>query len=80
MRRAIALVAATGVALLAFAGPAAAHPPADLSWPEKIPALILLAALLFVGFWPKSLTGPINAALTPAAAAPARVVPSAPSL
>ncbi len=64
----------------ALAKVTAAHPPADLSWQEKIPALILLAALLFVGFWPKSLTGPINAALTPAAAAPARVVPSAPSL
>jgi NADH-quinone oxidoreductase subunit M len=41
----------------------AQHPPADLRWSEKIPALILLAALLFVGFWPKSLSTPINAAL-----------------
>jgi NADH-quinone oxidoreductase subunit M len=45
----------------------AAHPPTDLRWNEKIPALILLAALLFVGFWPKSLSTPINEALTPAA-------------
>lgn len=44
----------------------AAHPPADLRWSEKLPALILLAALLFIGFWPKSLTTPLNAALHPA--------------
>ena len=36
------------------------NPPADLRWAEKIPALILLAALLFVGFWPKSLSTPLN--------------------
>ena len=39
------------------------HPTVDLRWPEKFPALILLAALLLVGFWPKSITEPINAAL-----------------
>lgn len=56
----------------ALAKVAAAHPPADLNWKEKVPALILLIALLFVGFWPKSLSTPINDAL-PAivAAAPA---------
>ncbi len=42
----------------------AAHPPTDLRWNEKIPALILLAALFFVGFWPKSITTALNAALT----------------
>ncbi|MEO5961273.1 MAG: proton-conducting transporter membrane subunit, partial [Opitutaceae bacterium] len=47
-----------------FADVAAKHPPADLRWAEKAPALILLAALLFVGFWPKSLSDPINAALS----------------
>jgi NADH-quinone oxidoreductase subunit M len=36
------------------------NPPADLRWAEKIPALILLAALLFIGFWPKSLSTPLN--------------------
>jgi NADH-quinone oxidoreductase subunit M len=51
----------------AFTKVAAVHPPTDLRWSEKIPALVLLAALLFVGFWPKSLSEPINAALTPAA-------------
>jgi NADH-quinone oxidoreductase subunit M len=39
------------------------HPPADLSWAEKFPALLLLAALLFLGFWPKSMSDPINATL-----------------
>ncbi len=48
----------------------AAHPPADLRWSEKIPALLLLAALLFIGFWPKSLSTPLNAALHPAWPAP----------
>jgi len=48
----------------ALAGATQSHPPADLRWPEKIPALILLAALLFIGFWPKSISTPINAALS----------------
>jgi NADH-quinone oxidoreductase subunit M len=42
---------------------AAKHPPVDLRWPERFPALVLLAALLFVGFWPKSMSDPINEAL-----------------
>ncbi len=54
-----------------FFGPATAHlqevttrhPPLDLRWSEKVPALVLLAALLFLGFWPKALSEPINAAL-----------------
>jgi NADH-quinone oxidoreductase subunit M len=37
--------------------------PTDLRWAEKFPAFVLLAALLFVGFWPKSISDPINAAL-----------------
>jgi len=44
----------------AFAAVAAQHPPADLNWREKLPALILLATLLFIGFWPKSLSAPLN--------------------
>ncbi len=47
-----------------FAQVAAQHPPSDLCWNEKIPALLLLAALLFVGFWPKSITTALNAELT----------------
>ncbi|MEO6873920.1 MAG: NADH-quinone oxidoreductase subunit M [Opitutaceae bacterium] len=48
----------------AFARVAAQHPPSDLNWREKLPALILLAALLFIGFWPKSLSTPLNDTLT----------------
>jgi NADH-quinone oxidoreductase subunit M len=39
------------------------HPPADLTWGEKIPAFVLVAALLFVGFWPKSMSDSIQGAL-----------------
>ena len=35
----------------------------DLRWAEKVPALLLLAALLFIGFWPKSLSTPLNQTL-----------------
>lgn len=38
--------------------------PVDLSWGEKVPALVLLAALFFVGFWPKSVSEGVNAAVT----------------
>lgn len=44
----------------------AEHPPVDLRWAEKIPALLLLATLLFIGFWPKSVSDPVNQALHPA--------------
>jgi NADH-quinone oxidoreductase subunit M len=49
-----------------FTKVSAEHPPADLRWAEKIPALLLLAALLFIGFWPKSVSEPVNQALHPA--------------
>ena len=48
--------------------------PADLRWSEKIPAFVLLAALLLIGLWPKSISDPINGALSqdkPAVAAAA---------
>ncbi len=48
-----------------FDGVAARHPPVDLRWSEKIPALVLLAVLFFIGFWPKSVTVPLDAALAP---------------
>ncbi len=54
-----------------FTSVAKAHPPTDLTWAEKVPALVLLAALLFVGFWPKSISTSINGALAPAAPATA---------
>ncbi len=47
-----------------FAAVAASHPPADLRWAEKIPALLLLVALLGIGFWPKAVSTPLNAAVT----------------
>jgi NADH-quinone oxidoreductase subunit M len=46
-----------------FAKVAAARPPADLGLGERLPALILLAVLLLVGFWPRSLSDPVNQAL-----------------
>jgi NADH-quinone oxidoreductase subunit M len=42
---------------------AAKHPPSDLRWAEKIPALLLVVALLFVGLWPKSMSTAIDEAL-----------------
>jgi len=46
-----------------FAKVAASHPTADLGWSERLPALMLLATLLLVGFWPRSLSDPVNRAL-----------------
>ena len=58
------------VARIFFGTPSAAlervterTPPADLSWGERWPALILLAALLFLGVWPRSLTRAIAPAV-----------------
>ena len=58
---------------------AAANPTADLSWSARLPALVLLAALFFLGFWPKALTAPLNATLGeiyPAVEAAVRVAAS----
>jgi NADH-quinone oxidoreductase subunit M len=48
---------------------AAEHPPTDLGWGERLPALILLAALLILGFYPRTVTDGIDRALTPRPAA-----------
>jgi NADH-quinone oxidoreductase subunit M len=53
----------------AFTQVAAANPTFDLGWSEKLPAVILAAALLFVGVWPRSFSTEINRALGGAAAA-----------
>ena len=53
-----------GPATERMADVASKNPPADLRWSEKIPALVLLAALLFIGLWPKSISEPIHGALT----------------
>ena len=47
----------------------AQHPPADLEWSERLPALILLAALLAVGFYPRSVSQAVDEALSRPAAA-----------
>jgi len=39
------------------------QPLADLGWAERLPALLLLGALLAVGCWPKSISEPVNDAL-----------------
>ncbi len=44
----------------------AEHPLTDLEWPERIPALALLAMLLVIGFWPRSISDGVNCALLPA--------------
>jgi NADH-quinone oxidoreductase subunit M len=55
-----------------FTEVAAQHPPLDLRAGERIPALVLLAILLLVGFWPKSMSDAIDSALTPAPQVAAR--------
>ncbi|MFY9925541.1 MAG: NADH-quinone oxidoreductase subunit M [Opitutaceae bacterium] len=57
----------------AFARYAAHKAPTDIAWSERLPALILIAALLFVGIWPRSLSSGINQAL---AGEPAALVAS----
>jgi NADH-quinone oxidoreductase subunit M len=57
-----------------FARVAESRPPADITWGERLPALILIATLLFVGVWPRSLSTGIDRALggEPAAAVASR--------
>jgi NADH-quinone oxidoreductase subunit M len=55
-----------GPASESFTRAAAKSPPADLSLAERIPALVLLAALLFLGLWPSSISRPIDSAATAA--------------
>ncbi|MBI3884785.1 MAG: NADH-quinone oxidoreductase subunit M [Opitutae bacterium] len=49
---------------------AAEHPPQDLDWQERLPALILLATLFFIGCWPRAVSDAVNSALSAPAAAP----------
>jgi NADH-quinone oxidoreductase subunit M len=48
----------------AFEKVAAAQPLADLGWSERLPAIILLAMLLFVGFWPRSISDRLDQTLS----------------
>jgi len=56
------------------------HPPVDLRWAEKIPALILLVALLFIGFWPKSISTSLNDAIVELIPVVEPLTPSAPTV
>jgi NADH-quinone oxidoreductase subunit M len=58
----------------ALARVTAAHPPADLDWLERLPALVLLATLLFFGFYPRAMSEPVDQLLgrTAGHAAPAQ--------
>ena len=53
----------------------AEKPATDLRWSEKAPALLLLAGLLVLGFWPRAFSGSIDAAVTEVYAAAAEVTP-----
>jgi NADH-quinone oxidoreductase subunit M len=52
----------------------AEHPPADMGWGERLPALILLAALLLFGFFPRLLSETVDQALSQPAETPAALV------
>ncbi|MFI5337197.1 MAG: NuoM family protein [Opitutales bacterium] len=51
-----------------------AHPPADLDWSERLPALVLLAFLLFLGFWPRSISDAADQALRARPTAPTTAI------
>ncbi len=54
----------------AFSQVAARTPVGDLTWGERIPALVLLVALLAIGLFPRSIARPIDSAVSsPSAAA-----------
>jgi NADH-quinone oxidoreductase subunit M len=54
----------------------AEKPATDLTWSEKLPALLLLVALLALGFWPKLMTDSINDSVTAIYPAAEAVVPT----
>lgn len=39
------------------------HPVVDITWAERVPALLLLALLFFIGLFPRTVTTPLNDAL-----------------
>ena len=49
---------------------------ADLGWGERFPALLLLAALFLLGFFPRVLSDPVDQALQAAVPAVAPAVPA----
>ncbi len=36
----------------------------DIQWRERVPALVLLAMLILIGFWPRSVSDPLNGSLS----------------
>jgi NADH-quinone oxidoreductase subunit M len=46
-------------------------PVEDLRWNERLPAIVLIVALVAIGFWPRSITDQANAALKAAFEKPA---------
>ncbi len=46
-----------------FVRVAAGRSPGDLHWNERLPALVLLAALFLVGIWPQTLSRPLDQTL-----------------
>jgi NADH-quinone oxidoreductase subunit M len=54
----------------------AEKPATDLTWSEKLPALLLLVSLLALGFWPKLMTDSINDSVTAIYPAAEAVVPT----
>ncbi|MEI6105371.1 MAG: NADH-quinone oxidoreductase subunit M [Opitutae bacterium] len=50
----------------ALAGVTAQHPPLDMGWGERLPALILLVALLLFGLYPRALSLSVDQVLNPA--------------
>lgn len=53
----------------------AEKPAVDLTWSERLPALILLVSLLVLGFWPKVFSEPINDSLSEIYPAAEAIVP-----
>ncbi len=53
----------------------AEKPATDLTWSERLPALILLVSLLALGFWPKMMSEPINDSITEIYTAAEAIVP-----
>jgi NADH-quinone oxidoreductase subunit M len=53
----------------------AEKPATDLTWAEKVPALLLLVALLVFGFWPKAMSTAINDSISEIYPAAQAIVP-----
>ena len=52
----------------------AEHPVTDLRWNERVPALVLLIALVALGVWPRAISTPLNSTLEAIYPVPAEIV------